>query len=815
MIDKGLLWQQPLDVAKLLRQLLEALAYIHGRRVIHRDLKPANIFLDVEGNIKIGDFGLATSGGGKASTSGRYHTNESNALPHPLLHDDSNDASQPNSPMPVDRSNDRTGEDRHNMSCLSDTLTGGIGTAMYSAPEQIFEGTQALLVGSNTGGKRTGNSRAYNEKADMFSLGIILFEMIHKPFDTAMERFLTLQDLRTKGILPSDVTHIGTEDLRTIVLWLVQQDPHKRPSANELLASPLISLRVDTDEKYLKEITEALWSKPNSTAAAGIISVLFNTRSSEGSYFQNNSRGGQYGHHSQVPSNGSLLPFNKLNLGAVDSSSSSLKGGVITPGNKTNNLLDAADTLFVQDQAMSYDLKVLQNNLKTLYPRVVHTALGQGTQSQPSQSKTGALSNPATQKGKVASSNLSSRANQSIEIIAVSLQYSLALKKICQYVFQTHGAVELSPALLQLRSSSVLQYLSQSHRDTDEKVKNNGGANSTTITTPTQFLDPAGQIVILPSDLISAFARQIDKVYTTAVDSLLRDSVLTASEHPRYSEEAVYDVILPLSSPPTHGTTPQQQQLDAEQQDRNKVLADVEVLTAAVEFMSEINHFVPEYALRVTDARLLDCIIQLCAWPSFDQNSSTTGGFTERSRKVVDSIDREKLLRVVSLSTDCITQNDAVALLSELKLPKLFETRFIPFLKIFASQHGFRAQGDESVALKVLELLEQEFERADVIVGIQRQMAALDSPSVRRKNFIGAGAGDNSAELSAKVIETEANKLKANKSRYPKPNSTDTLSTAGVALSGGPLAGLAAYKASIADPLDLNKIGMKVTPARK
>ncbi len=47
--------------SKLILQCVDGLIAAHSLGMIHRDIKPANCYLDDDGNVKIGDFGLARS----------------------------------------------------------------------------------------------------------------------------------------------------------------------------------------------------------------------------------------------------------------------------------------------------------------------------------------------------------------------------------------------------------------------------------------------------------------------------------------------------------------------------------------------------------------------------------------------------------------------------------------------------------------------------------------------------------------------------------------------------------------------------------
>jgi serine/threonine protein kinase len=57
------------DIRCIMKHLLLALEYIHGKKIMHRDLKPENIVFKTSGeysSLKIVDFGLAEyEGGGK------------------------------------------------------------------------------------------------------------------------------------------------------------------------------------------------------------------------------------------------------------------------------------------------------------------------------------------------------------------------------------------------------------------------------------------------------------------------------------------------------------------------------------------------------------------------------------------------------------------------------------------------------------------------------------------------------------------------------------------------------------------------------
>ncbi|XP_019940643.2 eIF-2-alpha kinase GCN2 [Paralichthys olivaceus] len=229
-IDHGL-HQDQTRLWRLFREILDGLAYIHEQGMIHRDLKPVNIFLDSQDHVKIGDFGLATDHPANMAA-GKCEVEEivSGALAKP----------------------DPTGN-----------MTGMVGTALYVSPEV------------------QGNTKAtYNQKVDLFSLGIILFEMSYRPMTTGAERISVLSQLRVEPIIfPEDFTAYEQGTQRKVIEWLLNHDPALRPTTQELLKSELLP-PPQMEESELHEVLQHTMANINGKAYRTMVGQLFTQKTS-------------------------------------------------------------------------------------------------------------------------------------------------------------------------------------------------------------------------------------------------------------------------------------------------------------------------------------------------------------------------------------------------------------------------------------------------------------------------------------------------------------------------------------------------------
>ncbi|KAF7728660.1 Eukaryotic translation initiation factor 2-alpha kinase [Apophysomyces ossiformis] len=255
---------------EIFSQILEGTAYIHEQGLIHRDMKPSNIFLSMppsgdyhrrqrryshdhgfsydsvlsENGLrdcmwdeawvpKIGDFGLA------ATVQDDTGSDRSILLPTSVLS---------SSPHPTDiAAIHRVTKTRPQPRRMR---TIGVGTRTYASPEQMAIPAQP-----------------YDEKVDIYSLGIIFFEL-YQPFATGMERAETLDRIK-RGVFPNGFVEKYPKE-SALILWMMDKNPSHRPTARQLLGFELFAQPNDmysTLVAQLRDTSRVLDSKTREVEA--------------------------------------------------------------------------------------------------------------------------------------------------------------------------------------------------------------------------------------------------------------------------------------------------------------------------------------------------------------------------------------------------------------------------------------------------------------------------------------------------------------------------------------------------------------------
>ncbi|KAF2069935.1 hypothetical protein CYY_008744 [Polysphondylium violaceum] len=231
MMEKGGMLSEN-EIWSFFIDLCHGLGYLHHAGIVHRDIKPQNILIHQS-----------------------YDSISDRQVTH-LMISDFGTCDTINSSF-----NDRMMK-----------RTGNTGTIEYLAPE---------LLKKNNNGEM---SATYTEKCDIWSLGILLYQMAYGtlPYKYAGNPFIDNDPIRNMMYLLDEIenysdlkclfppTPTRSKELKEIIAALLRREPSQRPSISKILLSPFIQSKTKQftiNPLYIQRIIKSTSTTTSSTAS--------------------------------------------------------------------------------------------------------------------------------------------------------------------------------------------------------------------------------------------------------------------------------------------------------------------------------------------------------------------------------------------------------------------------------------------------------------------------------------------------------------------------------------------------------------------